>query len=207
MKIRKFIRTVILCAVLPVFVSCIDIDSKIRLEENGSGTIDFVYTVSQTAMTLGMADKEQSLLPIPVGEADFRRTVQAVPGLTLRSYSRKGDADKAVVTAGLDFSDLDALNRFVAFSNDTFTLKTVGDTTVFEQAVASGNPQGLDERTKEFLKTFFQPYKLSFSLTAPRTVKKANLPESVIEGREARISFPVTALAESTVPIVWMVEW
>jgi hypothetical protein len=207
MKIHIFFRILALCAVLPVFASCIDIDSKIRLEGDGSGTIGFVYTVSQIAINLGMADKDQSLLPIPIGEADFRRTLQAVPGLALRSYSRKDDPDKAVVTAEIAFSDLEALNRLVSNSGDIFTLRTQGDVTIFEQSITSGNPNGLDERTREFLKAFFQPYTLSFQLTAPRAVKKANLPESVVSGREAKISLPITAVAESTVPILWAVEW
>lgn len=199
-----------ICLLLGAFLlltSCIDIDSHIVLDENGSGTVEFTYKVAEIAMNLGAAEKDRTLLPIPVGEADLRRTVLAVPGLALESYSRSTEGENAVVKAKLSFRDIEALDRFAGREGITFALKKEGDNVVFEQILSPGNPDGIDEKTRRFFEAFFMPYRLRFTLTAPKNVKNAGPVKSEIAGRDARVSLSFIEIAESREPLLWRVEW
>ena len=198
---------IILFGFVFLLTSCIDIESKIVLTETGSGTIEFTYTVSSVALSMDEADGSGSFLPIPVGEVDFRRTVLAVPGLSLQSYSRSASGDTTIIKAALGFTDISALNLFVGGDEEVFSLKNEGAATVFSQTVTSGGSEEVDARSRAFLEAFFKPYNLKFSLTAPRAIKKSIPETGNVSGRDAKISYPLIGVVDSREPIVWRVEW
>ncbi len=187
--------------------SCIDIDANITINDAGAGSVELVYTVSPEAVSLENAERDDAFLPFPVDEADFRRTVLAVPGLSLKSYARSAAGDAIVVTAVLDFANIAALNRFVGGNEEIFTLRKENAGTVFTQTLTRGSAEELDPRAKSFLAAFFKPYRLSFSVAAPKPVKRAVPENGVVSGREARISYPLVSLIEAREPVVWRIEW
>lgn len=188
-------------------LSCIDIDSRITLQENGSGKLELIYTVSSTAMRFGASDPASGVLPIPVDEADFRRSVLAVQGLSLESYSRSEQGENTVITAVMGFTGLEALNRFVGGEEQTFTLNRSENRTTFEQLISPGSGEETDERYRQFLSSFLSPYKLKFTLSTPRPVTRS-VPEGVsVSDREAEVTFPLIEVVESPDPVKWIVEW
>ncbi|MDR3201023.1 MAG: hypothetical protein LBT68_06145 [Spirochaetales bacterium] len=197
----------LLLAGLSLFcISCLSIESRMTLAANGSGTLELVYTVSSLARDWDASGGENSPLPFPVAEADFRRSVAAAPGLSLNSYSRTDSGDSTIIRAALGFSSLEALNNFVTGAENTFTLRQEGGRSVFEQVITQGTQGGVDERTQEFVDTFFKPYSVSFSLTTPRPVSRA-VPRGTVSGARASISFPLPDVIKSSSPLVWRVEW
>jgi hypothetical protein len=98
------------------------------------------------------------------------------------------------------------LNNFVTGAENTFTLRQEGGRSVFEQVITQGTRGGVDERTQEFVDTFFKPYSVSFSLTTPRPVSRA-VPRGNVSGSQASISFPLPDVIKSPSPLVWRVEW
>jgi hypothetical protein len=187
-----------------VFLSCLSIESKISLAANGSGTVELVYTVSSFAQEFDSSGGEDSL-PLPVSEADFRRGV-AVVGLSLNSYSQSVSGDVTIIRAVLGFSSLDDLNRFVAGPGEMFSLRQEEGRTVFEQVITQGTKSALDGQTQEFIRSFFAPYSLAFSLSAPRAISKVS-PGGNFSGTQASVSFPLTTVLLSAQPVVWRVEW
>ena len=196
-----------LCASVFLFLSCLDIDAKVSLAQDGSGTLDMTYRVSQLAMNLGNVEQGQTPLPLPVSEQDFRRTVQAVKGLSLKAYKRTDDAEKSVIAATLEFTDVKVLGRFLGEGEDSFSLKNEGGSVSFQQLLVPGNPEPLDDKTREFFQTFFKNYGLSFTVEAPGAIKKSSLKDAEIKGREAKLRIPFIAAAEAKEPIVWKIEW
>jgi hypothetical protein len=176
-----------------------------NLAANGSGTVELVYTVSSFAQEWDSSGGENSL-PLPVSEADFRRSVAAAGGLSLNSYSHTVSGDTAVIRAVLGFSSPDDLNRFVSGSGEMFTLRQEEGRTVFEQVITQGTKGALDEKTREFVQAFFGSYSLDFSLTAPRPIRGVS-PSGNISGTRASVSFPLPAVVESAQPVIWRVEW
>jgi hypothetical protein len=191
-----------------IFLSCIGIDSKMTLAADGSGTIELVYTVSAVARDWDTAETgAESPLPIPINETDIRRSVEAVPGLSLESYSRTEEADTSVINVRLRFASLDALNSFVSGSDAHFSLTQEGNRTVFEQVISPGSGGEIDERTGEFINAFFKTYTLNFSLTAPRAITRTSPSGGNSSGAQASFSVPLAAALESREAIVWRVEW
>jgi hypothetical protein len=197
-------RKLFLTGLCVVFLSCLSIESKMSLAADGSGTVELVYTVSSFAREWDSSNEEDSL-PLPVSEADFRRSVAAA-GLSLNSYSYEASGDLAVIRAVLGFSSLDTLNQFVPGPGEMFTLRQEGGRTVFEQVVTQGTKGGLDREMQGFVQSFFGSYSLKFSLTAPRPILRVS-PSGNSSGTQASVSFPLSEVLQSAQPLIWRVEW
>ena len=189
-----------------IFLSCLSIDSKMTLAANGSGSLELVYTVSSFARDWDASGSGNSPLPLPVNEGDFRRSVNMIQGISLTSYSRREENDSTVIRAVLGFTSVEALNRFVAGPQSVFALRQEGTRTIFEQTITEGTKSSLGEDYLEFVRTFFSPYVLSFTLTAPRAVTRA-IPSQNVLGQTASVSFPLAHVMESSQPVIWQVEW
>lgn len=207
MKRTKLLPLLALGAASLLFMSCVDVDAKIALSQDGSGEVDLVYRVSRFVMNLGGAEKDRSQLPLPVAEEDFTRTVRAVEGLSLKRYQRIDDEEKATITATLAFADVKALGALLGDDPEAFSLAKEGEKTVFKLLLVPGNPDPLDAKTKEFFQSFFNAYGLNYTLIAPSPVKSTNLKEASVKEKEAKIRIPILTAVETKAPIVWQVEW
>ena len=105
-------------ATLPLFfifllASCFGADADITLNADGSGTIALEYRVSQSLDSLGRLDGNQRWNTIPVGQADFQRTLDRLPGMRLLSFSSRQDARDIVISARMEFSSIQGLLAFL----------------------------------------------------------------------------------------------
>ena len=102
--------------VLPFLLSlssCFGLDADITLNANGTGTIALEYRVSQTLDALGRLDGNERWNTIPVGRADFERTVDRLPDMRLLSFSSREDSRDIIISARLEFSSIEGLLAFL----------------------------------------------------------------------------------------------
>jgi hypothetical protein len=76
------------------------------MRSNGSGRITLEYRVSNMAEAIGALDGNERWPTIPVGRADWERTVERFPGLSLVSFSRREGNKDTVYNVRLDFVNL-----------------------------------------------------------------------------------------------------
>ena len=93
--------------------SCVGVTADIRIKPDGSGTIDLEYRISGQAEGLGRLDGNEGWPIVPVGRADFERTVARIEGLRLRSYSARESGGDFVYTARLSFTGMGVLVSFL----------------------------------------------------------------------------------------------
>jgi len=187
--------------------SCVDLETKIELTPQGSGTLELVYVVSSALVQLGSTASPGVNLPLPIAEEDFRQTVASIPGLTLRSYQRKDEPDKSIIQALLAFSSLSEVNNLFGGKDPVISQAQEGTDRVVEITIASGTPGGLDPKTKELVNAFFSTYSLKFHLTLPQAVKRTSSPQSVVQGNTAQLSIPIVQALEQTAPLRWKIYW
>jgi len=93
--------------------SCFGVNADITINPNGSGTIALEYRISQALDSLGRLDGNARWNTIPVGRADFERTVDRLPDMRLTSFSSRQDAQDIVISARLEFSSIQGLLAFL----------------------------------------------------------------------------------------------
>jgi hypothetical protein len=119
-------RNLFYFAVFPLLLcSCLGINMDIALNQNGSGTITLEYQISKSLDSLGRLDGNERWNTIPVGKADFERTLDRLPGMKLVSHTSREDAKNLIIIAKMEFSSikgliafLDAQGRRVSFTGD-----------------------------------------------------------------------------------------
>ena len=133
----KIIKLALLVPIILALSSCFGLNAEITLNANGSGTITLEYRVSRALDALGRLDGNARWNTIPVGRADFERTMDRLPGIRLLSFSSREDARDIIISARMEFSNiqdllafLDASGQRSSFSGDAgsgFLLLTLSD--------------------------------------------------------------------------------
>ena len=111
--VKKTTKKICFLPVLFLLSSCLGVNADITLNQNGSGTIALEYQISQSLDTLGRLDGNERWNTIPVGRADFERTLDRLPGMRLLSFS-SGDSGRNLVNrARMEFANINALLAFM----------------------------------------------------------------------------------------------
>ncbi|MDR0636380.1 MAG: hypothetical protein LBF87_04810 [Treponema sp.] len=197
-------------SIVMLLSSCIGVNADMVLRANGSGSITLEYHVSQFLESLGKLDGNENWPLIPVGRADFERSVQRIEGLKLVSFaSRKREAD-IVYTVKLEFSGLDALVRFLDATGNRAVLTQEAGTTRLSLTLSSG--QDIDPDLLSLFASVSQPYSIAISLSAPNN---ADLSVSgdiagasiVPSGRKVSFSAPLPALLKQNAGAIVDIQW
>ena len=109
-------RIPLFACVFPLFFllgSCLGISMDISLNQNGSGTIALEYQISKSLDSLGKLDGNERWNTIPVGKADFERSIDRLPDMKLVSFSSREDKQNVTITAKMEFSSIQGLLAFL----------------------------------------------------------------------------------------------
>jgi hypothetical protein len=169
-------KIVILCSALALLTSCIGIDSRMTIRDNGSGTLVLTYRVSQIVTELGVSSTGKSAIPLPLSRPDFERSVAPSGGkVRLTAFDRSENEKDITIHAELSFDSVDALASIDAFHDAALTLASQGSQRSFSQVIAKKPRQPLSDESKRMLDALFDGYDLTFVLETPRAIKDSAL--------------------------------
>lgn len=110
----RFLRSVLLLfPFLFLLGSCLGVNADITLNQNGSGIITLEYRISKALDSLGKLDGNERWNTIPVGKADFERTMDRLPDMKLLAFSSKEDEKDLIFTAKMEFASIRGLLAFI----------------------------------------------------------------------------------------------
>jgi hypothetical protein len=107
--------------------SCIGMSAGITLKPDGSGTLTMEYRISTALESLGKLSGNERWPTLPVGKADFERSVRRLDGVKLVSFASKNTNEGIINTVKLDFSNRDALLRLLDASGRRVSFGTSGE--------------------------------------------------------------------------------
>jgi hypothetical protein len=99
--------------ILCMLGACIGVQAEITINRDGGGIIILEYRMSRLLESLGKLDGNAAWPPVPVGRADFERTVARIDGLELLSFTANTRDDPVTMKAKLQFADPEALFHFL----------------------------------------------------------------------------------------------
>jgi hypothetical protein len=208
----------IIFPLLLLLSSCLGVNADVTLTQNGSGTIALEYVVSRSLDSLGKLDGNERWNTIPVGRADFERTLDRLPEMKLLSFSSKETNNDIVVTAKMEFKSvkgllafLDAGGRRSSFSGDGRS-----GTMAFTLSEGMGkNDPGLDKLLAVISNSYSVKMSMNFPAEGNLSVKNSKgLPlaaipgsEIVSKGKRVSFSFPLYQVLSSTEGINVEFRW
>ncbi len=176
MRTIPVVKIAVLGAALAVLTSCVGIDSRLTIRDNGSGTLNLTYRISQLVADLGISSTGRPVVPLPVTRADFERSVASAGGkVRLTSFSRSENEKDITIRAELAFDSVDALAKVDAFQDADLKWSSAGSQRQFSQVVARAPQKPLTDDSKRMLEALFDGYDLTFALEAPRVIQTSTL--------------------------------
>jgi len=200
------ISLIALCFVLS---SCLGISADISLNQNGSGNIALEYQISKALDALGKLDGNERWNTIPVGKADFERTMDRLPGMKLTSFSSKEGRNNLIINAKMEFEDLNSLMSFIDASGLRSSFSGDANSGRIFMAVNEGkakNNAALEKLIAEISKPYLVKLSMSFpnegnvKITNNRGLSLNDVPGSVIipSGKKVSCSLPVNSVLSAS---------
>lgn len=93
--------------------SCFGANMDISLNQNGGGVISLEYRISKSLDSIGRLDGNERWNTIPVGRADFERSIARLPDIRLLSFGSKENGTDILIEAKMEFVSLNGLLAFL----------------------------------------------------------------------------------------------
>ena len=138
------------------------------MRRNGSGRLVLEYRVSRMAEVIGRLDGNENWPIIPVGRADFERTLARIPGMRLVSYSSSEGAQDVITNITLEYENTEALLKFIDPSGSRASLITENQSGRLGIILNEPVPSDYDEDLLKLVKQVSAGYGLSISFSAER---------------------------------------
>jgi len=200
-------------AVLTLFVifllsSCIGIESRIRISNDGSGQLTLKYRVSRLITHLESAETKGNVVPLPLSREEFERTVNNTDGLELMSYSRKEDEADIHIEAKVKFRSIEALSAMDNRNKNSFSFRSEQGKRVINQIIYAGSDgQAPTRDSLEMMATFFSGYSLTFIFETPAEIYKYNLGELSADKRSVTYQISITEMLADTREKIFEITW
>jgi hypothetical protein len=164
-------------------------ESKIKINNDGSGEIFFSYRISRMLLEMGDSmdesaeepqEENDSNVPLPITKEDFEESVEGIEGLEVIDVTETQTEQDVIITAELKFDDVEAVSQAEAFAEWPVTFEKVGNSYVLSQVIseAGNDPETeMDEETISMVESMFEAYEFSFSIETPSPIKEHSIGE------------------------------
>ena len=161
-KLPSLFSILFLTLFLPVFNSCIGLSMDIQMRGNGSGRINAEYRISSMAETIGRLDGNENWPIIPVGRADFERSIARIDGMRLVSFSSRESSQEVVYNVTLEFENTEALIKFL----DPLGTRTSLSAGRLDIIIKENDQPEIDSSLLELARQVFTGYRFALSFSA-----------------------------------------
>ena len=215
------IITIVTCTIL-LFASCMGAESKIKIQNDGSGTISFTYRISQMLLNMGedtgeegtdeeSGEEESADMPLPISKEDFEKNVEGIEGLRLIEVTQTETEQDIIITAELEFDNVEALSQSEAFSEWPVTFEKVGNTYTYKQVLSEGivdkDDPALDDESIKMIESMFPGYEFVFSVETPSPIKDHNIGELSADKKTLTYTISTTDMMRNKDKLEFTVTW
>jgi hypothetical protein len=209
---RQNLRGLFLAAVFTAgfCLSCAGVNADITLNPDNSGVLALEYRISKLIESLGKQDGNERWLPIPSGEADFERTLARLGGMKLLSFSSEDDGKDIVVAVKLEFTDMDALLRFLDASGEGAVFVRENASQKLTLTLSKGGGGGSKDLEDLFARVS-EGYRVNIGFTFPRegvlTAPDIEGGEIQPRGKKVFCSYPIGRLLSAREAVNLEFRW
>jgi hypothetical protein len=195
---RRFKSIFAILLFLLLFNSCIGFNLDISLNQNGSGTINLEYIISQSLDSLGRLDGNERWNTIPVGRADFERTIDRLQDVRLLSFSSGKDKEEKniIVQVKIGFDNLEGLQSFLDAGGLRSSFSGNGSSGSISLKLSEGNRNKNPDLDK-LIAGISDSYSVKMSVSFPKegsldiTNNKGEPLSAASRGKRVSFSFPL----------------
>ncbi len=191
-----------------LLASCVDVETRLSIHGNGSGTLVLDYSIARQLADLGRTAAEAPAVPLPLEREDFQRALAGVPGLVLKSFTRSQNELEVSIRAEISFVSLEALARVEVFQEMRLRLETSGSRRTMSVLLARAAESPVSDDSVAMVGDMFQGRALTYVVQAPsRIVSATPGAELSADGRTLTYTARMTDLVRLPEDLVLTVSW
>jgi len=188
--------------------SCVDIESRLAIRRDGSGTLTLTYRISRQVADLGRTAGDAPSVPLPVEREDFVRALTGAQGVSLASFRRSQDNDKVTISAVLAFTSLEALARIDAFRELEPRLEASGSRRTLSVLVAKAAEQPASEDSLKMIDEMFEGRAVTWIVQAPSRIQSSPPGARLsTDGRTLTWTSTMRELVQRTEDLILTMSW
>ena len=170
-NIKKRFIFPLLAAVVLIFNSCAGLSLNIQMNKDGSGKLMMEYRISSVFNNLGALDGNEKFPVIPVGRADWERSLARIKGAKLSSYSVNEKGGETIYNITINYDNSDALLMILDPGRNGSSIDLKNNSGSFKYVINLNNSavdlSGYDESLLALARGMFADNKFSISFSAP----------------------------------------
>lgn len=201
-------KIAVLCVASLFLLSCVGIDSRLTVRDNGSGTLVLTYRVSQLVADLGLSSADKKVIPLPLSRSDFERSLESSKGkVRLTRFNRSENEKDITISAELSFDSLEALAQVEAFRDQDLKVGADGSVHTFSELIARAPGRPVTDESLRMIDAFFTGYDLTFIVEAPQPIKQNNLGTLSDDRRVLTYTTSIKDLVRTKSDVVLSLGW
>jgi hypothetical protein len=185
------------------FTSCLTVDAAITLNKNGSGTANFVSSVSTLAADIANIDSKNEILTFPLMREDFDTAALDAGGIQILKYDMTSDGSRYFIDSEVSFNSLNSLSIFTGIQ---FQLENTGNNsllTIIVYDIPVDNE--ISEQAMNLIRNNFPGDSITFTILIPGDIIKVE--GATFSGSEVSFNISVEELIQSTESVQFSVEY
>jgi hypothetical protein len=147
------------------------------------------YRISGMAEVIGKLDGNESWPVIPVGRADWERTIERISGASLVSFSSRQSQQDIITNVTLNFDNAEAMLKFL----DPTGKRTSLGADCFELIINEPLPSTINDHLLELVRQVTDGYTFTISFSA-----EGNSNMIITDGNRKEIPVPVSSQVVSS---------
>ena len=200
-------RILLACLCAAVLCSCLGVESRLSVRNDGSGTLSLEYRIPRSAGDLGRSPDKDAPLPLPVEKADFLRAIEGIPGLRLARYTRRADEENVTIHAEVAFRRIDDLAKVPALGDAGLSIVESGGKHTLTQVVAGSPESPTTAESLAMIDSLFAGGSVTVVLQTPAPMTPGPLGTLSADRRTLSWTATIGDLARRTGSVVLTATW
>jgi hypothetical protein len=200
-------KGVFVCLCAALLCSCVGVESRLSIRNDGSGTLALTYRIPRSAADLGRTPDTDAPVPIPVEKADFLRGIADIPGVRLARYRRRADDKNVTIQAEIAFKRLGDLARVPALRAAGLSFVESGGTRKLTQLVAPAPESAPTPESLAMVDSLFAGGTVTVVLQTPAPMTPGSFGTLSADRRTLAWTATIGELARRTGSVVLTATW
>jgi hypothetical protein len=200
-------RILLVCLCVGALCSCIDVESRLSVRNDSSGTLSLEYRIPRSAGDVGRTPDKSGSMPLPVEKADFLRAIDGIPGLRLARYTRRVDEENVTIHAEVAFKRLTDLAKVPALSDAGLAFVENGGRRTLTQVVAGSPESPATAESLAMIDSLFAGGSITVVLQTPSPMTPGPLGTLSADRRTLSWTATIGSLARRTGSVVLTATW
>lgn len=166
LSLRNVINMLFIFITFAFLNSCLTINSNMKLNSNGSGTITIQYTLERGLSGIANLGSDYEIVPLNLSEEFIIQMIGGRDDIEYKDYKISEDNRYYTVQVTFLFDNIDALNRILPEDNAVVLLRE-GSETIFKQGVVTQTDEEINDDSLEILKDIYKDHTFTFEVKVP----------------------------------------